>query len=276
MRTELCTDSSFKHTSMPNEDVTAMTEEEEASLEETPLTVDISALDDEKEALCDSCVGIDIERLAARPPQVSLWVGTYLRDLGTTAMLAASRCPLCQLFASLSSRQHELDSNSPLYLRAFSARERFAGTGPTLTGFASSFLLGVVSVSNEAIEHDGKALDFPYERPNTSRMQVSLRETGYLSICNGELTQPKNGFSVRFVKSDEFDLDLARYWYNYCRSNHTKTCGNTRHRPQSLRLIDCRTRMIVQPLSWVRYAALSYVWGPSGRESAQERLTTLP
>jgi hypothetical protein len=106
-------------------------------------------------------------------------------------------------------------------------------------------------------------------------MRAALRDTGLLSVRDGRLAPSRNGFSVRFVKPNHFDLETAHHWYQCCRSNHTRICRNTKHRPQSLRLIDCWTHKIVQPLSWVDYAALSYVWPVSNQGSASEAIENL-
>jgi hypothetical protein len=264
---ELCDEAFDDIASIWSEDTPTMGIREEVSQQSESFTEDIPDLADEQDLLCDSCVNLDVERLATRPVLGVFESGRYLMLLGTTAMLVPSRglpatshCPLCQLFASISPHQITFPSDLFLYLRAFSADIQFDGSRSRLNPSGRTILLGVVSVSDETLEYDSHNLG-----QGTSRILASLRETGLLSIRDGRLTPPKDELSVQFVNPNYCDLEKAHYWYDYCSSNHTLTCGITRHRPQLLRLVDCRTHRIVQPSSWVEYAALSYVWAAPDR-----------
>jgi hypothetical protein len=155
-------------------------------------------------------------------------------------------------------------------LRAFSVDLQFVDTGPTLECAAKSILLGVVSVSKEWLEYNSVNLG-----QGTSRILASLRETGLLSIRDGRVMPSKDGFLVQFVNLNHFDLEKARYWYDYCRSNHILTNRITRDRPSSLRLIYCRTHKIVQPSSWVGYAVLSCVRGAPDHGEERDGMDSL-
>ncbi|KAM0794925.1 heterokaryon incompatibility protein-domain-containing protein, partial [Usnea florida] len=51
-------------------------------------------------------------------------------------------------------------------------------------------------------------------------------------------------------------------WYGFCAQNHRKACAvNSKEYPEMLKVIDCRTRRIIEAPPNCSYAALSYVWG---------------
>jgi hypothetical protein len=57
---------------------------------------------------------------------------------------------------------------------------------------------------------------------------------------------------------------LISNWVRFCCRNHGTTCGKKpAHFVPGLKLIDCTSRRICVAMPGQRYAALSYVWGPS-------------
>jgi hypothetical protein len=211
-------------------------------------------LTDEGEFLCDRCASIDIEKLTSQSDKrVS---GEFVTELDLTESLARSICPLCRLFASISPCQR-LNRRDPVYLRSFSARTEFAGNRYTYLTDEGCVLLGVVTFSDDEVNEENG-----YIPSDIFSRVASVRDSGLLSISKIKSIPHPRGFSVRQIEAAYFDLDLARDWRNYCRSNHTKYCTSaTQSRPRSMRFIDCKTREVVQPSEWVDYAALSYVWG---------------
>ncbi|KAH3919392.1 hypothetical protein HBI56_026140 [Parastagonospora nodorum] len=214
----------------------------------------LPVLDDLRHLICERCARIDIESLGReqtwRPER-----GNFVTELGTTAELASSLCPLCRLLATISPSQDELTQHDPVHLRSFSARREFSGISTFVWMSEDSTLLGVLSNPNDEFEQEG-VLD-----PVDPRLVASLRDTGLLFITGPPNKRPQS-CSVRSLDPDNFDIEIARQWQRYCYQHHTLTClSMTQPQPRSLSLIDCRTRRIVQPRSWVSYAALSYVWG---------------
>jgi hypothetical protein len=60
------------------------------------------------------------------------------------------------------------------------------------------------------------------------------------------------------------DFKVLRAWLGFCALHHTKTCSSGDSREMlSLRVIDCKSRMIVSATSSCQYLALNYVWGNS-------------
>ncbi|KAF2828758.1 HET-domain-containing protein [Ophiobolus disseminans] len=57
------------------------------------------------------------------------------------------------------------------------------------------------------------------------------------------------------------DFEMARLWLHTCRLNHGMECKPSASETSILRLIDCRTRRIIQATRSQSYICLSYVWG---------------
>jgi hypothetical protein len=216
--------------------------------------------------VCERCAGMNYDELAELEGYVPEH-GQLIMELGSTLELASSPCPVCRLFASVSPAKSQAKRNDPVHLRAFKAYDHFTGTDSTARNVRSTTLLGVVLKWDYSFDIGGLT-----DTRRIPPMLLTLRTTGALHINTANHDESLNALSVRCIQPTHFDLDIARYWQGYCRRNHTSTCGQMeRTRPTSLRLIDCETRKIVQPSSWVAYAALSYVWGdPSLRETPQE------
>ena len=61
---------------------------------------------------------------------------------------------------------------------------------------------------------------------------------------------------------DRIDYHLLRSWYDFCVRHHPKKCAvDTKERPDTLKVIDCQTKKIVEAPPNCSYIALSYVWG---------------
>lgn len=246
------------HTSSQLEHAPQGLGEREASLEGEPAEKRMVAIPNEQGSLCENCAGIDFDALAQR--QYIRARGKFIMELGSTATLALSRCPLCRLFASISPTKEEDLESIPVHLRAFSAYHEYAGMHWPPGELTDNTLLGVVSELDRELESQ-HILD----QTITLQMLATMRKAGLLFVTDGNNGQHSSAFNLRFVNSNSFDIDIARYWQDYCLKNHTLTCGQLiQPRPNLLRLIDCKTRKIVRPSSWVEYAALSYVWGEPG------------
>lgn len=220
-----------------------------------PIDTRASISDDETGSLCDKCAGIDFDALAQRHRHLHR-EGEKVMVLASPSKLAASQCPLCRLFATVSPGKHTSLENKPFHLRAFSAYLTYAGMLAPHGLLKDSTLLGVVSTINRrstAIRMSGSEV--------AARMVNESQASGLLFLEPQRIARDLSAFAVQRVELN-FDLVIARQWLDYCRQNHSSTCVQPPNsRPRSLRLIDCTTRRIVQPSSWVKYAALSYVWG---------------
>ncbi len=83
-------------------------------------------------------------------------------------------------------------------------------------------------------------------------------------ICRIEMSGSENSstFGAPRVQPNAIDYHLLRAWINICQQNHHSSCFFENSSPlASLRLIDCKTRLVVKATSRLPYVALSYVWG---------------
>jgi hypothetical protein len=78
----------------------------------------------------------------------------------------------------------------------------------------------------------------------------------------------------RLLSSDKADLRMATLWLNHCESNHGSQCSEQSwsslvKASLSLRVIDVKENCIkaVSNIHNIRFAALSYVWGPPGAKT---------
>lgn len=230
---------------------------------------------DSKSRLCSGCSDIDFGEISNLVINSNL--GAFILELESAKKLGSSPCPLCRLFRASAPSSHHEDStgNGSLHLRAFSANFAFTGftRRESLSG-GDTILLAVVGVPPaEANGGRNKA---------AARLKSSWEETGFLCPVK-PMMLPKT-ISPRLRKPDHFDFSIARGWWNYCCANHSASCGEAGlSSVDSLRVIDCQTRRIVDAPQGCRYVALSYVWGsspsddtPSRKENAGKVLPPLP
>ena len=92
---------------------------------------------------------------------------------------------------------------------------------------------------------------------------LKLSQTaGIISSVVSATTESSTKFRTRRVLPDRIDYHLLRSWYDLCVQHHPKKCAvDTKERPDTLKVIDCRTKKIVEAPPNCSYIALSYVWG---------------
>jgi len=100
----------------------------------------------------------------------------------------------------------------------------------------------------------------------------SSRLSGYISVavpCLNAVQSCVVGLHTRLVDAHAIDWTFLKEWIRACETGHP-TCqiGNsaTLLLP-GFRVVDCSTREIITPPSNSKYAALSYVWGPTTKFS---------
>ncbi|KAF5704260.1 het-domain-containing protein [Fusarium mundagurra] len=73
--------------------------------------------------------------------------------------------------------------------------------------------------------------------------------------------------TFRELDAGSIDFGILRGWLRYCKTHHSSSCAPLTqpfwNDIPGLKLIDCRTRQIVNAPSSATYVALSYVWGKS-------------
>jgi hypothetical protein len=93
-----------------------------------------------------------------------------------------------------------------------------------------------------------------------------------LASHSGKLISPMLGllhsqsasdeFAPRLIDAGSIDYSVLQTWLRQCESDHSKACLPTRSaRFLAFRVLDCKSRKIVQADPECSYVALSYVWG---------------
>lgn len=87
----------------------------------------------------------------------------------------------------------------------------------------------------------------------------SARSFGSISpVCDDE---DNRSFHARNVEPNA-DISLYRGWLNFCKENHSLSCGISHtNNLYPLLMIDCKSRAVVEMMIVPVYIALSYVWG---------------
>jgi hypothetical protein len=240
--------SPIQHARTPVKHAGKRPEKEESHYEQGLYINHFPDLVDEHDSLCKRCTGMDIDTNTRLQLRASIY-GVDIMELGTNETLATSPCPLCRLLATISPWKSKLARTILVHLRAFSACVEFSGGGLSLGSTRSlkdSVLLSIVSVPKDEVENDGYR-----PCPVGQKMLASVRETGTLLIQWSHSSQQKSGtFSIRFIEPHGFSIHLGRCWLDFCRNNHINVYDSTKlSRPQSLRLIDCKSRKIIEPTS---------------------------
>jgi hypothetical protein len=218
--------------------------------------------------LCARCKSIKFEK-------ISNWtvpdpIGLSVVNLRATAEeLKSADCGLCQMLGSVCPQSPE-DRNNQCQLRAFSARAIF---GPNrAVQLSSSDLFPDIAIFGVVPSKIGG-----FEPGAMETMRRSLLETGFLSII--EDPKDSNRSRFRIIDQNSFDADFAKLCIAYCRSNHGAECNSKDFTSMnSLRVIDCNVRKVVDAPNDCEYAALSYVWGstaPAGVDSQGDKLHPL-
>lgn len=177
-----------------------------------------------------------------------------IRSLNATfAELVTSRCRVCRMLAHI----------KPASLDGLSCVVKAIAPDTVLPpadyyGVALPFILLSLKPENE--------LDAFYNKhPSLAILKSSDRQINY---------------GPRLLQPNIIDYDLIKESIRYCDDNHHKSCpgsAGTITVSGGLRVIDLRTRTVIEAPSHCRYAALSYVWGgQTGEDAIDEGLGSPP
>lgn len=85
-----------------------------------------------------------------------------------------------------------------------------------------------------------------------------------------DLNSHLSDFSPRLISPTSIDFTVLRGWLSHCEKEHMEACyGERDEKLPGFRVIDCRSRCVVEAPDRCEYAALSYVWGlASARHSS--------
>ncbi|KAF5975678.1 hypothetical protein FBULB1_7254 [Fusarium bulbicola] len=88
------------------------------------------------------------------------------------------------------------------------------------------------------------------------------------------LEEPGRTGQYRQIDPGHVDYDMMRRWIAHCCRTHGQSCQMLTANPLQIakfRLLDCKTTAVVELAGFVKYVALSYVWGPSANLPAGHR-----
>jgi hypothetical protein len=92
------------------------------------------------------------------------------------------------------------------------------------------------------------------------------KETPYVAAGTFGLLHSSFSFDdirPRRVDPTFIDFSIIKEWLQFCKTHHADTCDSTTgDQVKGLKLIDCKTRAVLNAGTTSRYVALSYVWGP--------------
>jgi hypothetical protein len=114
-----------------------------------------------------------------------------------------------------------------------------------------------------------------FQRSEINTMRQSLLETGFMSVIKDSKESDRSRF--RLIDQHSFDVVFAKFCISYCRSRHDTRCNSKDFTGMvALRVIDCRTRTIVDAPHGCGYIALSYVWGAGTSRPIPQYANVLP
>lgn len=191
--------------------------------------------------ICAECKAVAWSTIPSLKLNGSITRGNHktIRSLNATfAELVTSRCRICRMLAHI----------KPASLDGLSCEVKSIPASHILPQIsyhdkASSFALLAVGSGT-------KVFSPHYEHPT-----IAILESKDEQI---------NNLGPRVLQPHVVDYDLIKESIQHCDCNHQKGCtgsAGTITVSEGLRVIDLRTRTVIEAPSHCKYAALSYVWG---------------
>jgi hypothetical protein len=195
-------------------------------------------------------------------------------NLGTVEELRDSACPLCNLFHSMAPSDpyanSQARSHQQCHLRAFSANYAFARLdNRIIRSLQDGILLAVLRADPREISLNTSG--------TYTELTQSVQETGYLSLW--PMSRPAPHFGARTIDPARCDFDFMINCLQYCQTNHHKSChinSKTKRALKAWKVIDCKTKEIVEAPPDLDYIALSYVWGMGTSNDTSQDINNAP
>ena len=223
---------------------------------ETGKNPNASYSDDE---LCDNCRQIDFERAIKIPDIGRQRHGVLVAELGRKPNeWGQVACPTCRLFAAV----------------------RILPDGISVTDTSEYHLRACSFLKATDFVKTSRLLSEPFKKADSPCLLVLrgnggsrdswlgwqtlkvIQTAGVISSVVSSTTKFSTRYQVRRTLPDHIDYHLLRSWYDLCVQRHPKKCAvSTKERPDTLKVIDCQTKKIVEAPLDCSYVALSYVWG---------------
>ncbi|KAF5580947.1 hypothetical protein FPCIR_10448 [Fusarium pseudocircinatum] len=106
-------------------------------------------------------------------------------------------------------------------------------------------------------------------------MRLNNRLEYILQITDKNMLEESGRFGqYRQVDPKQVDYHMIRNWIAHCYSTHGKSCQMLTENPLQIpkfRLLDCKTKTVVELTAFVEYVTLSYVWGSSSNLHESDR-----
>ena len=209
--------------------------------------------------LCDDCLQIDFEEAFYIPDIGRKRHGVLVAELGKrTVEWGRAACATCRLFAAVRVPPHGISGTdtSEYHLRACSFLKAigFVRTPRLL----SEPFRKADSPCLLVLRGNGRSQDSWLGEQSLKRSQKPC------IICPvvSSTTESSTNVGTRRVLPNRINYHLLRSWYDFCVHYHPKKCAiDSKGCADTLKVIDCQTRKIVEAPPNCSYMALSYVWG---------------
>ena len=235
-----------------------------------------SPKDNASEELFSKCQQIDFEAAFQIPDIRRRRNGVVIAELGRKGTdWGNTTCPMCRLFATVRapSVESSLADTSHYHLRALSFLK---ATESVVTSSVLPEPLRKVDRSCLLVL-SGKGRS-RRSSPGQQSLKALIGDTqsyGVIYPIVSSATESSPHFGTRRLLPDCVDYQLLREWHDFCAQNHRQTCATeSKEYPEMLKVIDCRTRRIIEAPPSCSYVALSYVWGK--QESTTVASDTMP
>ena len=191
--------------------------------------------------LCTQCAAIDLNAII-QDDKYDKYRHPWLRSTRVSA------CPFCRFFAEAATRH-----NNPLPDPNSEVLWRLEVHGPS-SAFSDLLANSLILVAIM------KGYKFVGVRNKAGNRKPVVIWPG----LNTPISDPAPVFSLRHIQPASIDFELLSGWITYCKAHHAETCEVFPGYPRNLRnlkVINCKTRIVIEAPVGCEFAALSYVWG---------------
>lgn len=201
-----------------------------------------------KTDLCVACQSVSWSQLEKDIP-TSRYGKVVMTMQTSRATLEHSSCPICRLIFLITPEPFESKS---WQLKAFSSSLSF--------DYISRSRRNGHLTLDKSVPQCTVLLTVARAEGTKDNVPRKWHQRGCLGFRPMNQENPNCG--PRLIFQQSIDYDLIRHWIADCKKTHTERCSpisvNT---IQNLRVIDCKTRSVIDAPRDCRYVALSYVWG---------------
>lgn len=237
--------------------------EEAASFQVKQLRTDQSSENgpaSSETTLCSSCANLDLHAILSRKAvgKDGRWEARVERST------KHSSCSLCRLFAAMTIDlkppgkgaraglyERWIERGSSYYIKTFSTEHVFGiRSQKGLPSVLLSVLPGLLR---------GSKVDYGSIGDKWKPWKDTANKPGFILVAGPPSKSP--GFNGRRISSAAVDFDWILDCIQYCSETHQDCLSPQTSQRLNIKLIDCKSRIIVDAQTDWKYVALSYVWG---------------